>query len=174
LDVGCGGGRTIGKLAALAPQGTVYGVDHSEAAVAASARTNAQHVASGRVQIRHGSVSRLPFEEGTFDLVVAIETHFWWPDLPAGVREIRRVLKPHGRLAIVAEVYKGASTAMSRLAEKHAPRIGMTLLSAAEHRSLLADAGFEDVEVIEEQRRGWIAATARKYGQALAGALLGA
>ena len=82
LDVGCGGGRTVSKLAAIATQGKVYGVDYSEESVAASKRTNAHWIALGRVEIRYGSVSQLPFSEGMFDLVTAVETHFWWPDLP--------------------------------------------------------------------------------------------
>lgn len=61
LDIGCGGGRTIGKLAAAATEGKVYGVDYSQEAVAASKRTNAQLVTNGRIEVRHGSVSQLPF-----------------------------------------------------------------------------------------------------------------
>src|SRR5690242_1632336 len=61
LDVGCGGGRTVSKLAAMATQGKVYGADFSEASVAASERTNARSIEMGHVEIRHASVSQLPF-----------------------------------------------------------------------------------------------------------------
>src|SRR5580765_6827816 len=57
LDVGCGGGRTIAKLAATAVRGKVYGVDHAQASVEASTQTNAKDIASGRVEIQLGSVS---------------------------------------------------------------------------------------------------------------------
>ena len=57
LDVGYGGGRTVGKLAAMATQGKVYGVDFSRESVAVATRTNRQSIAAGRVEIRHGSVS---------------------------------------------------------------------------------------------------------------------
>ena len=60
LDVGCGGGRTVSKLAAMATQGKVYGVDYSEESVAATKRTNAHWIELGRVEVRHGSVSQLP------------------------------------------------------------------------------------------------------------------
>jgi 2-polyprenyl-3-methyl-5-hydroxy-6-metoxy-1,4-benzoquinol methylase len=40
LDVGCGGGKTVSKLAAIAAEGNVYGLDYSEESVAASRRTN--------------------------------------------------------------------------------------------------------------------------------------
>jgi ubiquinone/menaquinone biosynthesis C-methylase UbiE len=162
LDVGCGGGRTVSKLAALATQGKVYGVDYSEESVAATKRTNAQWIELGCVEIRHGSVSQLPFPEGIFDLVTAVETHFWWPNLPRDMREVFRVVKAGGTLVLIAEVYKGANTTVSKLAEKYGWRTGMTLLSVEEHRELFTDAGFSNVQVIEERGKGWICGIGRK------------
>jgi ubiquinone/menaquinone biosynthesis C-methylase UbiE len=162
LDVGCGGGKAVRKLAATATQGKVYGVDHSEASVAASSRTNAQGIDMDRVDIRYGSVSQLPFPDGMFDLVTAVETHFWWPDLPRDMRELFRVLKPEGQLVIIAEVYRGANTTTSRLAEKFAARTGMALLSADEYRQLFTNAGYSDVQVVEEHNKGWICGIGRK------------
>jgi ubiquinone/menaquinone biosynthesis C-methylase UbiE len=156
LDVGCGGGRTVSKLAAIATEGKVYGIDYSEESVAASKRTNSRWIDIGRVEIRHGSVSRLPFAGDMFDLVTAVETHFWWPNLPSDLREILRVLKPGSRLIIIAEVYKGAATRVARMAEKYAARTGIVLLSVGEHRELLADAGYSDIELIEDKDKGWI------------------
>lgn len=162
LDVGCGGGRTIHKLAAVARAGKVYGVDHSEESVAASRRTNGDWIQMGRVEIQHGSVSRLPFSDSMFDLVTAVETHFFWPDLPADMSEILRILKTGGTLMILAEIYKGAKTATARLAEKHLPLTDMTLLSVAEHRELFERTGYSEVQVIEEQDKGWICGIGRK------------
>lgn len=162
LDVGCGGGRTVGMLAAIATHGKVYGIDFSEESVAASKRTNARWIAMGRVDIRHGSVSQLPFSGAKFDLVTAVETHFWWPTLSADIREIFRVLKPGGKLIIIAEIYKGANTTAAKLAEKYASRTGMTLLSVDEHRELFAKAGYSDVKVVEERDKGWICGIGRK------------
>lgn len=162
LDVGCGGGRTISKLAAIATQGKVYGVDFSEESVAATRRTNARCIETGRVEVRHASVSQLPFPDAMFDLVTAVETHFWWPSLPTDMREIFRVLKPGGKLILIAEIYKGANTTVSKLAEKFAKQSGMTLLSANEHRELFANAGYSDIQVIEESKKTWICAIGRK------------
>ena len=158
LDVGCGGGRTISKLAQMAVDGKVYGIDFSDESVAASKRTNARFIGEGRVEIRHGSVSQLPFPEDMFDLVTAVETHFWWPSLPEDMREIFQLLKHGGKLVIVAEVYKGATTKVSKLAEKYAARTGMKLLSVDEHSELFANAGYSDVRVFEERAKGWICA----------------
>jgi ubiquinone/menaquinone biosynthesis C-methylase UbiE len=162
LDVGCGGGRTVSKLAAIATQGKVYGVDYSKESVAVANRTNRQWIDMARVEIRDGSVSQLPFSEDVFDLVTAVETHFWWPDLPMDMREVLRVLKPGGALIIIAEVYKEANTTVAKLAEKYASRTGMTLLSVIEHRELFANAGYLDVQVIEEPDKGWICGIGRK------------
>jgi SAM-dependent methyltransferase len=90
LDVGCGGGRTISKLADMASNGKVHGVDYSEESVTAAHRNNVRWIDIGRVSIRDGSVSQLSFENNTFDLVTAIETHLFWPDLPNDFREIFR------------------------------------------------------------------------------------
>ncbi len=162
LDIGCGGGRTVSKLAAIATQGKVYGVDYSQESVAATKKTNARGIDLGRVEVRLGSVSQLPFPDGMFDLVTAVETHFWWPDLPGDMREVFRVTKPGGTLIVIAEFYKGAITRVSRLAEKFASRTGMVLLSVDEHREFLTRAGYSEVQVIENRIKGWISAFGRK------------
>ena len=162
LDVGCGSGRTVSKLAAAATQGKVYGLDYSDESVAASTQNNARSIVSGHLQMRQESVSQLPFSDGMFDLVTAVETHYYWPDLPADLGEILRVLKLGGVLVIIAEAYKGANSAMSTLAEKYVDRTGMTLLSADEHCALFENAGYQDVRVIENDTTGWIWCMGRK------------
>jgi ubiquinone/menaquinone biosynthesis C-methylase UbiE len=72
LDIGCGGGRTIHKLAAIATKGKVYGVDSSETSVAASRKANEECIKSRRVEILHGSVSHLPFPDQMFALATAV------------------------------------------------------------------------------------------------------
>jgi ubiquinone/menaquinone biosynthesis C-methylase UbiE len=149
-------------LAALATEGKVYGVDYSEESVAASKRTNARAIDAGQVEIRHGSVSQLPFADCVFDLVTGVETHFWWANLPSGVHEIFRVLKPGGTLVLIAEVYGKSKAKVGQLAEKYAARTGMKLLSVEEHRELFDEAGYLDVRVIEERGKGWICVLGRK------------
>ena len=101
-----------------------------------------------------------------FNLVTAVDTHYFWPNLPGDMQEILRVLKPGGRLTIIAEVYKGANTTVARLAEKYVELTGMTILSVEEHRELFANAGFADVQVIDERPKGWICGMGRKPSMA--------
>ena len=163
LDVGCGGGRTIEKLATTAADGNVSGVDYAAGSVAASRARNKNFIQAGRVDIREASVSDLPFAADTFNLVTAIETQYYWPDLPNDMREIFRVLKPGGTLAVIAETYKGGNRdvvigTVMRL-------FGSPSLGVKEHRELFLQAGYTDVEVFEERKKGWICVTGKKTGQ---------
>ena len=160
LDVGCGGGATIERLAAIAADGHVSGIDYADGSVAVSRRRNARLIDAGRVDVRKGSVSRLPFADATFDLVTAIETHYYWPDLTADMAEIRRVLKPGGALVMLAESYGGGGRFDA------VERVVMRSLSAArptveEHRALFIAAGYSDVEMIENRKRGWLCGVGR-------------
>jgi SAM-dependent methyltransferase len=160
LDVGCGGGRTIEKLAALAAKGTVYGVDYAAGSVAASSAKNAQLIQEGRVEIARASVSRLPFAADKFDLVTAVETQYYWPDPVNDMREVLGVLKPGGTLVVIAESYrKGANDWL------HGPAMKLVRsanLSVAEQRELFAAAGFEDIRISEERAQGWICGVGKK------------
>jgi ubiquinone/menaquinone biosynthesis C-methylase UbiE len=159
LDVGCGGGRTIRKLTQMASDGHVTGVDYSSASVAVARSTNADAIAAGRVAVEHGSVAALPFSGQSFDLVTAIETHYYWPDLEASMREILRVLKPGGAFALIAETVRDRQpNPLYRLAM---PLLGAAYLTIDEHTKLLQRAGFVDVAV-ETRAIGWICATAKR------------
>jgi methionine biosynthesis protein MetW len=94
LDVGCGPGRTYAR--ALAPRaGRYVGVDVSEEAVELAR-------ASGIEADRVADASELPFDDATFDVVVCVEVmeHLFAPHEAAA--EIRRVLRPGGRLVASA------------------------------------------------------------------------
>jgi ubiquinone/menaquinone biosynthesis C-methylase UbiE len=160
LDVGCGGGRTIGKLAALAPEGRVYGVDYADGSVAAARGTNAGLIEAGRVEVKQASVSQLPFPDGTFDLVTAVETQYYWPNLVGDMQEILRVLAPGGTLLVIAESYRnGRFEAIQRPAMKF---LKSTNLSVDEQRELFITAGYEAVQVLADSNKGWLCATGRR------------
>lgn len=160
LDVGCGGGRTIEKLAAMAPGGMIYGVDYAEGSIAASRAKNARLIRAGRVKIEQASVSELPFPNDKFDLVTAVETQYYWPDLVNDMREILRVLKPGGTLVVIAESYKrGSYHALQRPVMK---LLKASNLGVDDQRALFSNAGYADVEIFEERRKGWICGVGSK------------
>jgi ubiquinone/menaquinone biosynthesis C-methylase UbiE len=167
LDIGCGGGRTVSKLAALAPAGKVVGLDYSAASVAVSQETNAEEVKAGRVAIEQGSVAALPFPDRTFDVVTAVETHYYWPDLPTNVGEVLRVLKPGGTFALIAETYRGGPFRF--VYGIVMPLLRAAYLSDAEHHDLLTQAGFIDVATKHLPGKNWICATGRRPTCGVAG-----
>ena len=160
LDVGCGGGRTIQKLATTTTEGLICGVDYAKGSVAASGAKNARLINAGRVAIQRASVSQLPFTDNTFDFVSAVETQYYWPDLLNDMREILRVLKPGGTLAVIVESYKGGSNEIL-----HAPVMNLlrsTRLSINEQKELFTTAGYTDVQAFEEHKKSWLCATGKK------------
>jgi ubiquinone/menaquinone biosynthesis C-methylase UbiE len=107
LEVGFGPGVGIQLLGRSASAGDVAGVDYSEEMVEQATARNVQAIESGRVDLWHGSAERLPFEDNTFDKALAINSMQAWPDAGAGLREMRRVLKTGGRIALGFTPYSG-------------------------------------------------------------------
>jgi ubiquinone/menaquinone biosynthesis C-methylase UbiE len=100
LDVGCGPGVGIELLCAITPAGQVVGVDPSGEMIAQAQARNQARIRSGVVEISMAPAHQLPFPGMTFDAVMSINSLQVWPDPHAGLCEIRRVLKPGGRVAI--------------------------------------------------------------------------
>ena len=160
LDAGCGGGRTVQQLLTLVPRGKVFGIDYAGASVAVASRLNASAISAGLADIRVARVSNLPFPPTTFDVVTAVETHYYWPALKTALEEVRRVLKPGGRFLIIAESYRGKRF---DVADRFAMALlGGTLLTPSQHRDALIAVGFADVEVVEDRLHGWICAVGRR------------
>ncbi|WP_294748505.1 class I SAM-dependent methyltransferase [uncultured Prevotella sp.] len=139
LDVGCGGGFTIRRLLKRSRGAQVYGIDISEESVAKARKVNAE-VLDKQVFITQGSAEKLPYEDGKFDLVTAVETVYFWPNLPDCLQEVRRVLKPGGKFAILVEVVDSDSKWTSVVE-------GMTAYSPDDLKKLLDDAGFTQTEI---------------------------
>lgn len=158
LDIGCGGGRTLERLAFLARFGKAVGIDYSEDSVAVARKRNQKLIANGRVEVIHGSVSSMPFSDATFDCVSAVETYFFWPDIAADLAEVRRVMKPNGLLVIIAGMYRG-----SRFDKRNMRLIiagGIRCFSVQEFEEVLQDVGFPAVAVSVEPQKGWICVVA--------------
>ena len=118
LEVGFGPGVAIELLARVRAR-HVVGVDPSTEMLEQAAVRNAAGVASGRVELQQGSVERLPFADATFDKALAINSMQVWPDAAAGLRELCRVMKRGGRIALGFTPYSGQPKTMR--SERHRP-----------------------------------------------------
>ncbi len=126
LEIGFDPGLAVECAARRATRGHVVGLDHSELMVRQARRRNAAAVREGRVDLRLGTVSRLPAFEAPFDKILAVNSLLFW-DQPA------ERLRPGGRIAITTQPRAPGATA------EDARRIG------EEVATLLAQAGFAGI-----------------------------
>ena len=139
LDIGCGGGATLKRLLKRSKNAQVYGIDISEESVAKAKKVNAK-VLDKQVFVTQGSVEKLPYEDNKFDLLTAVETVYFWPNLSNCLKEVKRVMKPGGRFAIMVEVIENDSV-WTDVVE------GMTAYSPEQLKEMLDGAGFVKTEL---------------------------
>jgi SAM-dependent methyltransferase len=159
LDVGCGAGTDLARFARGGA--IVTGVDLSAAAIELARANFAQQGLTGEFHEADGE--RLPFADGTFDLVFAHGVVQYTPSGQALVDECRRVLAPGGQA--VFQVYNRVSwlNALSKLMHvplEHEDAPVLRKYSIGEFRQLLR--GFSDVRIVEERfpvksrlHKGW-------------------
>ena len=107
LEVGFGPGVAIQLVLQRLSTGSVAGVDQSQEMVSQAAARNAGALRNRRLDLRYGLAERLPFADQTFDRALAINSMQAWPDPSAGLREICRVLKHGGIVALGFTVNSG-------------------------------------------------------------------
>ena len=114
----------------------------------------------GRVEILNSSVSCLQFPDRAFDLVTAVNSHYYWPDLVRDLQEVSRVLKPGGRLVLIGESYRGGK--YDKRDQKFVELVHLAYHTTDELGDLISKAGYSDVQMFEEYDKGWICSTGRK------------
>ena len=101
LDAGCGGGGMTRLLAeAVGPAGQVVGLDTNPELIKFGQAQVVNTDLTQRIKFEEGDIRSLPFEDGSFDLVWCSRAVHGLPDQLVGVRELRRVVRPDGRLVI--------------------------------------------------------------------------
>ncbi|WP_266074786.1 class I SAM-dependent methyltransferase [Haladaptatus caseinilyticus] len=125
LEVGFGPGVGAERLAEAVPDGFVAGIDASPEMVEQARKRNAAAIGDGRVELRYGFADDVPSEDCVFDAAMTMNSMQVWPDAVAGLRELRRVVKPDGTVAVAFTHHSGQS-------KDELPK-------------LLADAGFDEV-----------------------------
>ncbi len=111
LEIGCGAGRALERVARQVPCGQVVGVDLSPTMVREAGRCNARAIRAGTVAVEPGDVTHLPFADDHFDKVFSIHSVYFWPDRPRALAELRRVLRPRGMLVSTLTTGKNESAA---------------------------------------------------------------
>ena len=119
LDLGSGPGFLAAEMAAeVGPSGRISGIDISETMVAMAQEHCSAAGLDGRVDFQLGDVTELPFPDESFDAAVSTQVYEYVSDLDDAIAEVRRVLKPGGRLIVVdtdwdSLVWHGADSVLS-------------------------------------------------------------
>jgi SAM-dependent methyltransferase len=151
LELGCGSGRLLSAVAARLREGLAVGIDPSELMVRHARARNRRWIALGRTEVRGGHSGDLSaFADGRFDKVYGTHVVYFWREPRRDLAEIRRVLRPGGRLLLGFFPADGGEGTPARFPAE----------SALE---LLAAAGFADLRA-ERRPAGaralvWIRAT---------------
>jgi acetyl esterase/lipase/SAM-dependent methyltransferase len=130
LEIGFGPGVAIAELANRAIRGQVYGIDHSEVMLQQASRRNAAAIRAHRVHLVHASVDQLPSFDDPLDAILAVNSVGIWPNPAERLHELRRLLRPDGRIALASQPRCPGATDQA------------TVRAAQQLQDLLTQAGF--------------------------------
>ena len=117
----------------------------------ARARTKAESLGIGNVEFREGTIEALPVEDNTADVVMSNCVINLSPDKVAVFREVYRVLKPGGRASISDIVTEGEFSAEALADLGSWTECVSGAIDAAQYASMLREAGFVDVQVVDKR-----------------------
>jgi ubiquinone/menaquinone biosynthesis C-methylase UbiE len=140
LDIGFGGGMTIGKMLNTIDTGKIYGVDFSQEMVEKAKQKFRSAIESNKVSIEFADVRLLPFESNIFDKICTVNTIYFWNEPLASLQEIKRVLKDGGKLVI------GIRSA-DKMKDLPVTQYNFRLYDPSAVRDLLLEAGFTNISI---------------------------
>jgi arsenite methyltransferase len=140
LDLGCGSGWLCRRLARLAPEGRVVGIDIAAEMVRRARATGGEYA---NLNFMEGAADRIPCGSGSFSKIISVESAYYWPDPAASVREMFRVLAGGGSAWILINYYRENPHAHQWGSIVNVPT---HLFSTDEWMSSYREAGFVDVQ----------------------------
>ena len=149
VDLGCGGGLDVFLAAEkVGPEGRAIGIDMTPEMIEL-ARRNAEKTGRTNVEFHLATIDKLPLADASVDCVISNCVINLAPDKPAVFREIARVLKPGGRLAVSDIALKRPLP--SEIGENLMAYVGCVAgaIPIEDYRRSLVEAGFAHVEVID-------------------------
>ena len=139
LDVGCGSGWATRLMAEQASGGRVVGIDIADEMIKLAKETSTSFP---NVEFQVASAEKLPFSDGEFTHAFSMESLYYYADMLAALREIKRVLNHGGRFVTVVDLYQENSPSAQWIDQLKVP---VQFLSTAKYRLLFQQAGFVNV-----------------------------
>lgn len=159
LDIGCGGGAALHRMAQQIRSGHLTGVDYSEVSVRESMKTNEKEILDGKMDILQASVEKLPFAEESFDKILTVESFYFWPDPAQNLKEVRRVLKRGGVFLLASEIYQKEGLTPEVL--ENIREYQLYTPTKEEYEKLFTQAGFSSVKLHTREGFDWICVEGR-------------
>ena len=100
LDIGYGGGLSFELIEANNAAPKMFGLELSEKATTFAAKKFKNQIEAGSLTLKQGNVTAIPFKDESFNAIISINTVYFWDDVEAAMREIKRVLKPDGTFVL--------------------------------------------------------------------------
>jgi ubiquinone/menaquinone biosynthesis C-methylase UbiE len=148
LEIGCGGGRLLERVLESGA-GYAAGLDHSPDMLALSMRRNRDALADEALHLKLGDAARIPWPDGSFDVVLTANVFFFIDQPNEVLAELRRVLVPGGRLVIATAPGPLPAPSLRNWWVAVWGR-ALTVHTDEEMRGMLDGAGFAGVEVESE------------------------
>jgi SAM-dependent methyltransferase len=139
LDVGCGSGWATRLMAEKASNGRVVGIDIADEMITLARETSSSFA---NVEFQVASAEKLPFADGEFSDAFSMESLYYYADMLAALREIKRVLKPGGVFVTVVDLFRENAPSGQWVEQLKVP---VQFLSIAEYRSQFERAGFVNI-----------------------------
>ena len=160
LDIGCGGGAALKRIAAQITTGHLTGIDYSPVSVATARETNSGAVLAHKMDILEASVEQLPFADDTFDKIITIESFYFWPSPQENLKGVFRILKNSGTFLLVADVYQKEGLSDKKL--ENIRNFHLFNPTPEEFRALFEQAGFSDIQIHLKDGEDWICVEGHK------------
>lgn len=127
VDVGCGTGAALRHAAGRVTKGHLIGIDPVERMLEIAREHTKGHPGEERIEFRLGAARSLPVDDGVADVVLAFDSFDHWQDRRAGLTEVKRILKPEGRLAVVKDLGSPGGGSSRKAFEEMADEAGFLI-----------------------------------------------
>ncbi|HNQ61775.1 MAG TPA: methyltransferase domain-containing protein [Bacteroidia bacterium] len=137
LEIGPGNGKFIAEIVSTGKGLKYTAIDYSKEMVALATKNNLSLIENKVVDITEGDCRKMHFEAESFDIVIAVNTIYFWDPIEAYLQELKRVLRKNGKLYLV---YRSKSSMMKLPFAQY----GFSLYDSADIDQLLLGSGFKD------------------------------
>ena len=146
IEIGCGTGKLIYKMAQEMDKGLIEGIDFSSAMVSVAKKRNKNSIAKGTVKILEGDFDNMPYEKEKYSKACSVNTLYFWPSPAHTAKKIADILKPDGQLILAFED-------IEQLKQRKLNQDVFHLYSKDEVQELLINAGFcNNINIVSRKK----------------------